>query len=417
MTGSVKLNTPSAGSVTLSPADTASNVTVTIPASTATLVNASSTQTLTNKTLTAAGGNAVEATSGPTSTQLAGMRNKIINGAMMIDQRNAGASVSNGAASNTYTVDRFSIYGTSASKIAAQQSSTSPSEFLKSLVLTSSAATSPASSNAYGLRHIIEGFNCADLNWGSANAKTVTLSFWVRSSITGTYAVALFNADAPSRSYVATYSINSANTFEYKTVTISGDTSGTWLTTNGQGIQVWWDLGSGSNFNATAGIWNGSLLARTSGSANWVGTNGATFYITGVQLEKGATATPFENRLYGTELALCQRYANKSFPQSTAPATNAGVNGSIYFGQVAAASTTQTVTGVRFPVTMRAAPTITIYNPSAANNNIRAVAGADWSGTTTTAIEDSGFGVFGTSSASYGVGAAAAYHYLAVAEL
>jgi hypothetical protein len=274
-------------------------------------------------------------------------RNRIINGAMVISQRNAGAAVNNGAGNNTYVVDRFSMFGTEAAKISGQQSTTAPTGFVNSWLITSLAATTATSAQAYGVRHIIEGTNISDLGWGSASAKAVTISFWVRSSITGTYALALFNRDAPNRSYVANYTIDSANTFEYKTITIPGDTSGTWLTTNGQGIQVWWDLGSGSNFNETAENWVGSLKARTSGSANWVGTNGATFYITGVQLEKGSTATSFDYRPYGTELALCQRYYYRQTADSlevVAPSA------------FATGSATWRAQGV-FPVSLRTKPT------------------------------------------------------------
>jgi len=239
-----------------------------------------------------------------------GFKNRIINGAMVIDQRNAGASVSNGAAAYTYSVDRFAGYGTSASKFTMQQSTTVPAGFVNSVIVTSSAATTPGSNDAYGFLQRIEGTNFSDLGFGSANAKTVTISFWVRSSITGTYSVALVN-NGYARCYPATYTISAADTWEYKTVTIAGDTSGTWLTTTGIGAEVWFDLGSGSNFNGTANSWNGSLKTRTSSTANWIGTNGATFYITGVQLEVGSTATSFDYRDYGRELAMCQRYFYK----------------------------------------------------------------------------------------------------------
>jgi hypothetical protein len=272
-------------------------------------------------------------------------RNRIINGDMRIDQRNAGAAVNNGAGNNTYVVDRFSMFGTEAAKISGQQSTTAPTGFVNSWLITSLAATTATAAQAYGVRHIIEGTNISDLGWGSASAKAVTISFWVRSSITGTYALALFNRDAPNRSYVANYTIDSANTFEYKTITIPGDTSGTWLTTNGQGIHVWWDLGSGSNFNETAGNWVGSLKARTSGSANWIGTSGATFYITGVQLEAGSVATPFERRPYGTELALCQRYYYRQV-----------ATGSVAYG-VGQCATSTTFRLISFlPVSMRTPP-------------------------------------------------------------
>jgi hypothetical protein len=271
-------------------------------------VNASSTQTLTNKTMTAAGGNAVEATSGPTSTQLAGMRNKIINGAMMIDQRNAGASVTASVTSAfTYTLDRWAYYAGQASKFSIQQSSTAPNGFKNSLLITSSSAYSPVAGDIFSILQPIEGLNVSDLGFGTASAATVTLSFWVRSSLTGTFGGSLLNSSGV-RSYPFSYTINSANTFEYKTITVAGDTAGTWLTTNGVGLYVAFGLGTGSTYSGPANAWAGNQYWSPTGATSVVGTNGATFYITGVQLEKGATATPFENRLYGTELALCQRY-------------------------------------------------------------------------------------------------------------
>ncbi len=362
MTGSVKLNTPSAGSVTLSPADTASNVTVTIPASTATLVNASSTQTLTNKTLTAAGSNTVEATSGPTSTQLAGQRNKIINGAMMIDQRNAGASVT--PTSGQFLVDRWRATVTQSSKFTAQQSSIAPNGFINSLLVTSSSSYSVVAADIFAIAQPIEGLNVADLGFGTANAATVTLSFWVRSSLTGTFGGSLLNSTGV-RTYPFSYTINSANTWEQKTITVAGDTTGTWLTTNGVGLYVVFGLGVGSTYSGPANAWAGSQYWSPTGATSVVGTNGATFYITGVQLEKGATATPFENRLYGTELALCQRYnlrIGSPFDVSRMYFTGSGGGG------------TTSVFTVTYPVNMRAVPTLsyslgsgfTVNNGSAA---------------------------------------------------
>jgi hypothetical protein len=274
-----------------------------------------------------------------------GFKNRIINGDMRIDQRNAGASVSNGAAAYTYSVDRFAGYGTSASKFTMQQSTTVPAGFVNSVIVTSSAATTPGSNDAYGFLQRIEGTNLSDLGFGSANAKTVTISFWVRSSITGTYSVALVN-NGYARCYPGTYTISAADTWEYKTVTIAGDTSGTWLTTTGIGAEVWFDLGSGSNFNGTANSWNGSLKTRTSSTANWIGTNGATFYITGVQLEVAPSATSFDYRPFGTELALCQRYYYKF--------KSRGVG---YFGCGTNNGTTNNVAIIPFPVSMRTHPT------------------------------------------------------------
>jgi hypothetical protein len=266
------------------------------------------------------------------------MRNKIINGAMVIDQRNAGAAVTGVAGQYAYPVDRFKFYNAASSKLSGQQSTVTPSGFTNSVLITSLAATTPAAGDEYQLYHQIEGFNAADLGFGTASAQSITLSFWVRSSLTGTFAGALNNAGG-TRSYVFTYAISAANAWEQKTITIAGDTSGTWATGNQIGIQVLWDLGSGSNFVAVAGSWVSAFDCRTSGSVSLVGTNGATFYITGVQLEKGTAATPFEQRLYGTELALCQRYfysirGNSSPNVGFMPATwdnSAGAYGPILF--------------------------------------------------------------------------------------
>jgi hypothetical protein len=243
-----------------------------------------------------------------------GFKNRIINGAMVVDQRNTGASVTNSSSgSPIYILDRWGTVASQASKFTIQQDAgavTPPAGFTDYLGVTSSSAYSRLSTDYFGIVQPIEGFNVADLNWGSANAKTITLSFWVRSSLTGTFAGRLTNSES-NRSYIFTYSINSANTWEYETITIAGDTSGTWLTTNGIGISVWFDLGTGSNYQTTAGSWQAGNFAATSSSTSVVGTNGATFYITGVQLEVGSTATSFDYRPYGTELALCQRYFQK----------------------------------------------------------------------------------------------------------
>ena len=237
------------------------------------------------------------------------MKNRIINGAMVIDQRNAGALIS-APTSGQYTVDRWWYGSTQTSKMSFQQNAgsvTPPTGFTNYAGLTSSSAYSVSSSDIFFFEQVVEGFNCADLGWGTANAQTVTLSFWVRSSLTGTFGGALANS-AHNRSYPFSYTISAANTWEQKSVTIAGDTSGTWLTNNGVGIQIIFGLGGGSTRGGTAGSWSGSTFYTATGATSVVGTNGATFYITGVQLEVGSTATSFDYRPYGTELALCQRY-------------------------------------------------------------------------------------------------------------
>jgi hypothetical protein len=290
------------------------------------------------------------------------MKSRIINGAMVIDQRNAGASVTNVGSASTYTLDRWFYFASQASKFTVQQDAgavTPPVGFNDYLGITSSSAYTVGSSEIFLLSQHIEGFNVADLNWGTANAKTVTLSFWVRSSLTGTFGGSLRN-NASDRSYPFTYTINSANTWEYETITIAGDTSGTWLTTNGTGIRLAFGLGMGSSFSGTTGAWAAGNFISATGATSVVGTNGATFYITGVQLEVGSTATSFDYRPYGTELALAQRYYFKNAP--TGLFSQLGVFGT-------AGSTTAVVGPATFPVVMRTTPTVTTSNARLADGN------------------------------------------------
>ena len=272
------------------------------------------------------------------------LKNRIINGAMQIDQRNAGASVTIGASTATYTLDRWRAYATQASKMSFQQSTDAPTEFVNSLKVTSLSAYSVLSSDLFNVTQPIEGYNIADFGWGTANAKTVTLSFWVKSSLTGTFSGA-FNGQN-NRCYAFTYTISSANTWEQKTVTIAGDTSGTWGTGNSYGIYLTWSLGAGSAYLISANSWQAADIIGATGSNSVVGTSGATFYITGVQLEQNTSATPFERRLYNQELANCQRYYQTS-------ATNLpNLHGASY-------DTGVWLGNVYFPVIMRSAPTIT----------------------------------------------------------
>jgi hypothetical protein len=237
-----------------------------------------------------------------------GFRNRIINGDMRIDQRNAGASVT--PAALEYQIDRWRYFASQASKITMGQnqgSVTPPAGFTNYLGLTSSSAYSVLAADFFGYQQFIEGLNASDLAWGTANAQAVTLSFWVRSSLTGTFGGSIQNSGT-NRSYPFSYTINAANTWEQKTVTIPGDTSGTWLTTNGRGIAVNLMIGVGSNNSGTAGAWAGADYRSATGATSVVGTSGATFYITGVQLEAGSVASPFERRDYGRELIMCERY-------------------------------------------------------------------------------------------------------------
>jgi hypothetical protein len=288
-----------------------------------------------------------------------GFKNRIINGAMVIDQRNAGASVT--PISGQFVADRFYYTVSQASKLTAQQSSiTSLAGFINMLRTTSSSAYSVLSTDIFALRQPIEGLNVADLSWGTANAATVTLSFWVRSTLTGTFGGSLRNS-AADRSYPFSYTISAANTWEQKSITVVGDTSGTWLTTNGVGILLSFGLGVGSTNSGTAGAWAAGSFISATGATSVVGTNGATFDITGVQLEKGSTATSFDYRPYGTELALCQRYYYRI--------SAAGANFTEYgTGYINTTSTAQVLT--IFPVTMRTAPSAVEQSGTAANYGV-----------------------------------------------
>ena len=286
-----------------------------------------------------------------TSAGVTGFKNRIINGAMVIDQRNAGASVTPNA---SYTLDRWIAQNSQTSKYTVQQNAgsvTPPTGFTNYLGVTSSSAYSVSATDYFFVQQVIEGYNIADLGWGTANAKTITISFWVRSSLTGTFGGALQNSGA-TRNYPFTYTINAANTFEYKTITIVGDTSGTWLTTNGAGIFVIFGLGVGTTYSGTAGAWAGTTYFSATGATSVVGTNGATWQITGVQLEEGSTPTSFEYRQHGTELALCQRYYYQY--------SSTGLGDNVYFKSpyVSSFPNSSASLAMYFPTTMRAAPTM-----------------------------------------------------------
>ena len=312
-------------------------------------------------------------------------RNKIINGDMKVDQRNSGSSVTGN--DGTFSVDRWQASCSPNGKFTLQQSSTAPAGFINSLVATSTSAYSVGSGDFAAIRHNIEGLNVADLGWGTANAKTVTLSFWVQSSLTGTFGGSLTN-NAINRSYPFTYSIPTANTWTQISVTVVGDTTGTWLTTNGRGICLFFNLGAGSTYSGTAGAWAGAAYTSATGAQSVVGTNGATFYITGVQLEKGSVATPYEVLPYQVQLAQCQRYYCKSFNPSIVPAPSAAQ--AIYSTFATYSSSNGYVAGVYpYPVQMRAAPTVTFYtsNSSPTTGQWEYYAGGSWTAFTATGVQ------------------------------
>jgi len=271
-------------------------------------------------------------------------RNRLINGAMVIAQRGTSGFSETGSAQ--YTLDRWQVAGASPGVFSIAQSTTAPTGYINSLLITVTTADASLTGASYQLQQKVEGLNITDLDWGLSTAKPVTLSFWVRSSLTGNFGGVLTNSNY-DWTYPYSYTINSANTWEQKTVTIAGPTSGTWLTTNGIGVFVVFGLGAQVVRTATAGVWANTIARQPTSSVNLIATNGATFYLTGVQFEAGTTASPFEYRQYGTELALCQRYYQRQFPvRGVGTATTGGIG------------------RAKSPliVTMRAAPTATIVN-------------------------------------------------------
>ena len=294
------------------------------------------------------------------------LKNRIINGDMRIDQRNAGAATTPSATGAVYNLDRWVYANTQASKLTIQQTPSATETgyavrvgagFTNYLSTTVASAYTPLTGDLFAIEQFIEGLNIADLAWGTSSAKTVTLSFWVNSSLTGTFGGSISNS-ALDRSYPFTYTISVANTWEQKSITIAGDTTGTWLTTNGIGIRLYLSLGAGATYTGTAGAWAAGGYTNATGATNVIATASATWRVTGVQLEQNTSATPFERRLYNQELANCQRYCvNYRSADSGSPYFRYGV------GQC------ETTTGLEivfpYPVPMRVLPTLTTTGTAA----------------------------------------------------
>jgi len=343
------INATTTNGVVIQPDNSGSLVLQTNNGTTALTISTAQDTTLAGKLTTASSG--IQFSDASTQAAAASpyvLKNRIINGDMRIDQRNAGASIT--PTNGQYSVDRWACYLSQTSKFSAQQNAASvtpPAGFTNYLGVTSLSAYSITSTDLFLLNQNIEGLNVADLGWGTANAQTITLSFWVRSSLTGTFGGSLRNS-ALNRSYPFSYTITAANTWEKETITIAGDTSGTWLTTNGVGINLALGFGVGSTYSGTAGSWSGSNFLSATGATSVVGTNGATFYITGVQLEQNTSATPFERRMYGQELLNCQRY----FWMLTADTGNTTPFNAVWYNSKIRMAMT-------CPVMMRTTPTVT----------------------------------------------------------
>lgn len=325
-----------------------------------------------------------------------------------------GASVTP-TVSGTYVLDRWRTDFSQASKFSVQQTATVLAGFVNSMKITSLAATSIGASDYFVFSQPIEGNNIADFRWGTASAKTATLTFSVNSSLTGTFGGSIRNGNG-TRSYPFTYSVPVANTDTTISITITGDTTGTWATDNSASVTVFFGLGVGSTFSNTVGVWAAGNYFSATGAVSVVGTSGATFYITGVQLEVGSTATSFDVRDYGREFIMCQRYFCQSYPYGNVAGTNNGGQAAI---NALNGQDGNQIPGVRFPVEMRSAPTTTIYSCSgtAATVSNTSLVDAPNGGTWgfTTAAASGSRAVVGAG----GLAAATAYvyHYVASAEL
>lgn len=354
--------------------------------------------------------------------QLAGLRNKVINGSMVVNQRGPSAlTTSPGTATffnSTKMLDRWTYWAATPAVFSVTQSTdvpaTEPNLYYSQRLTVTTADVVIANNNGFSMAHIIEGYAARTL----VN-KTFTISFWVRSSVTGTYCLSLYNGSWPStdESYVATYVVNAANTWEYKTITVIDGlpTTGVyWDWTSGPGLTLAWSLGTGGQFQTgSPGVWTTDWGLATIDQVNAVGTIGNIFALTGVQVEVGSVATPFEHRPFHLELALCQRYYEKSFPYATAPAQNVAstLGAPAATGQVLNQAFS---TAVRFAVTKRRAPTMTLYSPNAASANWATVAGVTPTAATAN-IGDSGF--IATGDTAVTAGSLYSIHWLANAEL
>ena len=279
-------------------------------------------------------------------------RNLIINGAMQVNQR---GNKTNTSGSSVYFVDRWNLFeNTGALAANLQQSTVVPSGqgFGNSLLIDCTTAdSSVAASHVSVLRQIIEGQNLQSLAYGTSDAKSLTVSFWVRSTKTGTYALEIYHNATQARHQVHPYTISSADTWEYKSITFSGDTSATIDNDNQATFYVQWALSAGSDY--TSGTqqttWaNFTDANRFAGQVNFFDSTSNNFYLTGVQLEVGEQATPFEHRSFSDELFRCQRYLYRLETDSA----------DVGFINLTGWNTNDAYGPILYPVEMRAAPTL-----------------------------------------------------------
>ena len=283
----------------------------------------------------------------PFSTSTFGFKNRIINGGMVIDQRNAGASVI--PASGTYTLDRWEYFGSQASKVTVQQLSASPPNgYANYLGMTvSTAVTSIGATDYFEMAQKIEANNVADFAWGTSSGQPISISFWAKCSNTGSFSASVQSSISPYTAYPFLFTITSTGTWQYITVNIPAPPSGTnWASGNSTGLSLYINLAVGSTYSGTANAWTNTNSFGTTGASSLMGTVGNYLYITGVQLEVGTQATSFDFRDYGSELIMCQRYY-----------TQFGVTSAYEHYGIGVAQSSTSVTIMNLPVTMRTAPT------------------------------------------------------------
>ena len=352
-----------------------------------------------------------------------GRRNLIINGAMQVAQR--GTDI-DGVANGGFCTDRFKmrIANTDNLVLNLDQSTDTPDGYPNSLKLSVGTVESAIAADEFlQFGQVIEGQNLQHLKWGTSDAETLSLSFWVKSSVTGTYAIAVFQADGSSspdrRYYSKTYTISSANTWEYKTLTISPNTDDAIANDNTEGLRINWTLSTGSNYTSGSNdVWGSQTNWSVGHNASWITTSSATFFLTGVQLEVGENASDFEHRSFGEELALCQRYYEKSYSSTTNPGT-ATVDGIRHSSGAAGQTTTgELPMGINFLTTKRSAPTITLYDSQGNSGKCSRVDfGITTHNNSTASTNFVGENAFMMSSSSGSTGSGVHCHFVADAEL
>ncbi len=354
-----------------------------------------------------------------TNSQIGGRRNIVVNGSASVNQRGDSTGVT---ADGYYGPDRWHYKTEGEETVSISQASDGPDGFANSYKVEVTTADSTIAADDYArIETRLEGQNLQHLKYGASGAESITLSFYVKSSVTGTYAVGFYSADG-SRNIGSTYTISSANTWEYKTLTFAGDTGGTLNDDNGEALRIWFLLSAGSNFTSSDNTsWAGYSDSRVAygHTANVIGTSSATFQLTGMQLEVGEQATPFEHRSFGEELALCERYYEKSYEYGTASGTSTGV-GSLQAGGGVTGATTSFIGGltIRYKTSKRSSPTVTMYDKSGNSGKIHRVQlGSVSSANNTATVENGGTTGFTVYSASGDSASGVQGHFEAESEL